>query len=218
MPFAIFLASRKRNAKCHDIKRKTKRKTEKGEKEEKIMASTGYKLFRTLRNKPGKLFPLYVYADKEVPIGEWVDAECGIITKNGNVKSLLGPLAYRPGWHINDGCPYVTHIYSIHGGKKYQKDNTVWCEVEYSDDIDYQEEANLAGTNKKGKIIPRKAYLKKIPENGCYHYKTSPSMYGEWIIAGCMKIVRVLSFEEVKELCAKHGLTPLEPYKKEKKK
>ena len=34
----------------------------------------GYKLFRT---KNGKLYPLYVLANKETPVGEWIEAECG---------------------------------------------------------------------------------------------------------------------------------------------
>ena len=98
----------------------------------------------------------------------------------------------------------------MHDGKKYQKDSTVWAEVEYSDEIDYQPEADKAGRNKKGKIIRKNACLRHIPENGCYRYKTSPSMYGEWIIAGQMKITRILSNEEVKEICRAHGLEPLE--------
>lgn len=180
------------------------------------MPSKGYKLFRTVKSKPGKLFPLYVFADEETPVGIWLEARCGEKDEKGKVKSRLGALAYRPGWHINDKCPYVTHIYSVHNGQRYQKNNTVWCEVEYSDDVCYQKEADEAGRNKEGKIIKRNAYLKHVPENGYYRYKTSPNMYGEWIIAGKMKITRILSDEEIEKLCHEHGLEPLKRYRKEK--
>lgn len=60
----------------------------------------GYKLFRT---KNGKLYPLYVLTNKETPVGKWIEAECGEMSENGKVKSKLGELAYRAGWHLNDG-------------------------------------------------------------------------------------------------------------------
>ena len=44
-----------------------------------------YKLFRV---KSGALFPLYVLSDKEVPIGQWIPAECGELTENGKVKDI----------------------------------------------------------------------------------------------------------------------------------
>lgn len=47
----------------------------------------GYKLFRT---KNGKLYPLYVLANKETPVGKWIEAECGEMSENGKVKSRLG--------------------------------------------------------------------------------------------------------------------------------
>lgn len=169
----------------------------------------GYKLFR-IKNE--KLYPLYVYANTSLEMNKWLKAKCGVMLENGKVKSRLGPLAYRPGWHINDKVPYVEHIYSVHNGQKFQKEGTVWAEVEYSDSVNYQGEADKAGMNKKGKVIGRNAFLKKVPENGCYRYKTSPSMYGEWIIAGEMKIIRILSDEEVIELCHKEGLEPLPRY------
>ena len=176
------------------------------------MTAKGYKLLRINKNEPGKLFPLYVYADEETPIGVWIDAKEGPSTENGKVWSRLGELAYRPGWHINDRLPYVTHIYSTHNGKKYLRDNCVWCEVEYNDDVLYQDAANEAGRNKKGVVIPKNAYLKYIPKNGYYKYKTSPSMYGEWVISGEMRVVRVMSDEEVYELCARNGFESLRRY------
>ncbi|MGN0241464.1 MAG: hypothetical protein ACI4CS_07240 [Candidatus Weimeria sp.] len=172
----------------------------------------GYKLFMTKKSRPGELFPLYVFAEKPLPMGVWLDAEEGIKDGRGRVKSRLGSLCFRPGWHINENCPYAVHIYSVHDGKKYQKDGTVWCEVEYSDDIDYQPEADKNGIHPNGKYVGRDAYLKHIPVNGYYRYKTSPQMYGRWIIAGKMKIVRTLTDDEVIRLCHAYDLEPLQRY------
>ena len=172
----------------------------------------GYKLFRVKKSEPGKIFPLYVYADRAIPIGEWLDAEDGPITENGKVKSRLGELAFRPGWHINDKVPYVEHIFSRHNGIKYLRDDCQWYEVEYITDINYQDEANEAGKNRSGKIVPVKAFLKHVPVNGFYRYKTTPMMYGEWIIAGSMRVIRAMSDDEVFELCSKYGLKSLPRY------
>lgn len=173
----------------------------------------GYKLFRLKNNK---LYPLYVTADKEMPIGVWIDAECGEITANGKVKSKLGELAYRPGLHINGEIPYVTHIgiKDSTGKIAYMKPDHVWCEFEYSDEINYQDEANECGLNKKGKIIPKNAYIKHIPVNGYYRYKTNPNMTGEWIIAGSMKILKIMDDNEVFDICKANGVTPLPRYNK----
>ena len=92
------------------------------------------------------------------------------------------------------------------------KDGTVWCEVEYSDDIDYQKEADRNGIHPNGRFVERDAYLKHVPTNGFYRYKTSPQMYGRWIIAGKMKIVRILTDREVCDICSRYGLTPLQRY------
>ena len=166
--------------------------------------ATGYKLFRM---KKGKLYPLYVLADEPLPVGEWLEAKAGERTQSGKVKSRLGELAFRPGWHIND-LPYVEHIYSVHDGKKYLKDGCVWCEVEYLTDRDYSKEAFDAGW-KNGKWSAVRAYLDRVPEGGCYRYRTSPAMFGEWAIAGSMKIVRIVDDEEVVKICEDRGLSPL---------
>lgn len=164
----------------------------------------GYKLFRYSK---GNLYPLYVLANNPIPIGVWLDAEEGPITERGKVKSRLGELAYRPGWHINYDAPYVNHIYSIHNGVRYQKDGTVWGEVEYRGK-DYQEKANERGWL-KGKWSPVRAQLDCVPVGGYYRYKTNPNMEGSWIIAGEMKVNRILSDDEVVKLCNECGYEPL---------
>jgi hypothetical protein len=67
-----------------------------------------YKLFRTDPRKPGELFPLFVNADKSIPTGRWYKAEVGPPDGDG-VKSKIGRLAFRPGWHSGD-LPVATHI------------------------------------------------------------------------------------------------------------
>lgn len=175
----------------------------------------GYKLFRTKKSEPEKLSPLFVDANTEIPIGEWIDAKCGEQTNNGKVKSLLGALCYRPGWHLNADIPHVTHIgiKGESGNIEYLNPDHIWCEVEYSTEINYQDEANFNGTNKKGIIIPKNAYLTHIPTNGYYRYKTNPNMFGEWIIAGSIKVNRIISDNEVTEICSKYGVQPLPRYK-----
>jgi len=67
-----------------------------------------YKMFRVDPKQPGKLFPLFVDPYTPVPMNEWMEAKEGEMS-NGKVKSKIGPLAYRPGWHAGD-LPLATHI------------------------------------------------------------------------------------------------------------
>lgn len=167
-----------------------------------MKTAIGYKLFRVSKRYPGKLFPLYVNANMEIPIGEWIMAAPGERLENGKVKSKLGPLRFRPGFHINDIAPYVSHIgQKVDGKITYMRPDTVWAEVEYQTDIDYCEEAKANGVMDSGKFNYIKADLDYIPVHGFYRYKTSPMMTGEWIIAGEMKVLRVLDDQEVKQIC-----------------
>ena len=164
-----------------------------------------YKLFRTKKNDPETLYPLFVNANKPVPINEWVTAEVGPVAASGKVKSKLGELAYRPGWHAGD-LPIATHI----GGKSqpglkapdYRRPGEVWAEVEMPADVNWQDIANQrARLNKAGKIIPSTAHITdEIPLGGHYRYKTSPNMEGNWLIGGEMKVNRVLTDEEVQAI------------------
>ena len=180
-----------------------------------------YKMFRVDPKQKGKLFPLFVNANDEVAIGTWLDAEVGELTKEGKVKSKIGNLAYRPGWHMGD-LPIATHI-----GDKYNFDkgavdaslkkptarsaNHVWAEVEVAADVDWQKEANArASKTKDGKVIPRTAHITdQVPVDGYYRYKTNPNMTGEWLISGSIKVNRVLTDQEVKAINDKAGVADL---------
>lgn len=171
---------------------------------------SAYKLFR---QKGDDLYPLFVNANKPVPMGEWLEAESGPLI-GGKVKSSLGPLAYRPGWHAGD-LPIATHI----GGKSqpglkapdYRPDNQVWAEVLMPDDVDWQTEALArAQRSKAGNIIPRTAHITdQIPLGGHYRYKTNPNMTGEWLIGGSMKVNRVLPDDEVRAVNEGAGVSDL---------
>lgn len=156
----------------------------------------GYKLFRVTRKHPGKLYPMFVLADQETEMGVWLPAREGIRLPDGKVKSRLGPLCFRPGWHLSD-LPLATHIGVKKDGKvRYQRPDTVWCECEYSDHIHYHPET----------------YLKTVPLNGFYRFKTSLQMYGDWVIAGSIRVLRVLPDAEVDAILRDRGITPMPRY------
>lgn len=167
-----------------------------------------YKLFRVVK---GELFPLYVNRNKSIPMGIWLDAEEGERLPSGKVKASLGKgLKFRPGWHLSDE-PYAEHIgiKDSEGNIVAMHPNQVWCEVEYNDQISYQLEATDNGINPKtGKFSAVKADLAHIPKGGYYRYKTNPKMVGEWIIAGEMKVNRILDWDEVDRICRANGHEP----------
>ena len=183
-----------------------------------------YKLFKVKKGFPGELFPLFVGADTSVTTGDWIDAKAGELKKDKKtgkqmVKSTLGPLAYRPGWHAGDS-PMATHIGSKanKSDKKptFRSENHVWAEVEVSNDVDWQKVANERATKTKdGRINVGTAHITdQVPLGGFYRYKTNPNMTGNWIISGNMKVNRVLSEKEVKDLNKKMGTEDL-PRKEE---
>ena len=172
-----------------------------------------YKLFRIDKKRPGQLFPLFVNANQPIPMGQWLAAESGPITTGGKVKSKLGPLAYRPGWHAGD-APVATHIGGKNTGEKapsYRPDNQVWAEVEVANDVDWQSVANeRARVGKNGKLVLSTAHITdQVPHGGMYRYKTNPNMRGNWIISGEMKVNRILSDAEVQRINESFGFHDL---------
>ena len=159
------------------------------------------------------LYPLFVNHDKEVPVGKWLHADMGGADpkKPTHVKSKLGPLAMRPGWHSGD-LPVATHI----GGKthaglskpNYRPDHQVWAQVEHPADHDWQSVANSRGKGVKAHITDQ------VPNHGHYRYKTNPNMTGNWIISGQMKVNRILPDHEVEAINKKAGTADLPRLKK----
>jgi hypothetical protein len=175
-----------------------------------------YKLFRTHPKHPGKLFPLFVDANEPIEQGKWLAAQAGEMSGE-KVKSKIGPLAYRPGWHAGD-LPIATHIgeKSNAGLKKpdVRPSNHVWAEVEMPNDVDWHSEAQRRGTNAAGHVVPVKAHITdQLPVRGHYRYKTNANMTGNWLIGGEMKVNRVLPDEEVAAINKAAGTADL-PRKK----
>ena len=146
-----------------------------------------YKLFR-IKNE--KLYPMFVYATEEMPLGEWINAKVGELKDETHVKSRLGALSLRPGFHSCE-VPFTDWIGKKgEDGKLYQRQDTVWCECEVLGN-------QLNITERYG--------LRTIPD-GWYYFKTKPKQIFPWIISDKIKINRILSDEEVQNICEKNGV------------
>ena len=159
-----------------------------------------YKLFRMVN---GALYPLYVFANEALPMGEWLNAKAGEQNAQGKVKSKIGALSYRAGFHACE-YPVATHI----GGKSkaglkkpdYRKAEQVWAEVEFETTVDYQKEADNH---------PKKCIVDKVPLHGVYYFQTNKQAVCRWVIGGTMKINRILSDDEVASINNIVGLKDL---------
>lgn len=159
-------------------------------------------LYKQFNFKDGILHPLFVDREQEVPVGVWLTAQVARRNAMGKVLSKLGPLAFRPGWHLCE-VPYAPHIGIKEDGKiKYMHDNTVWCLVEVYDEVDYTIDAHARGV-RNGKFIARDACLDTLPVNGYYWYNTNPTAFGNWAIAHRIRVIRILDDDEVEDICWK---------------
>jgi len=149
---------------------------------------TTYKLLR-IRN--GRLYPLFVETDREMKIGEWLEAGIGEKADDTHVKSKLGPLSLRPGFHSTQ-VPLTDWIGKRDGDRLIQRKDTVWCECEV--DGDQVEVKNRYG-------------LRTVPE-GWYFFRTRPKQPFPWIISKRIFIRRVLDPEEIARICRAHGVEP----------
>ena len=181
----------------------------------------GYKVF-VLKN--GQLYPPMV-ANPDgagTPIGVWLDADAAPIagtSKTGRpqvkaggkgTQGGSGQLAYRPGWHLGT-IPYALQFNrkDDSGQRSLFPANFVWAEVEYADDVDYQQEAHDEGVNDNGNYQHSLAGLKHVPTDGSYKYRTNPDpRTDEWIITGAMRVNRILSRAEVDEMVRQAGREP----------
>lgn len=150
----------------------------------------------------------------DTPVGVWLDAEIGAWAKNEdgtprtntygrlsvqNAKSKSQPLAFRPGWHLGE-YPLAGQFVLADGT---QRDDLVYCEVEMSADYNYQLQAMSYGMNVKGSgkdYDTTQAGLPEIPVNGYYKYRTNPTKGEPWYIAGSIKVTRILTDAECREI------------------
>lgn len=181
----------------------------------------GYKVF-VLKN--GELYPPMVANPngEATPVGVWLDADAAPVagqskTGRSQVKAGgkgtqggSGKLAYRPGWHLGE-IPYALQFNrnDENGERTLFPANFVWAEVEYANDVDYQEEAMSYGYNQNGKFQHSYAGLPRVPENGAYRYRTNPNPDTDpWIITGAMRVKRLLTPTEVDEIVKAAGREP----------
>ena len=151
---------------------------------------TTYKLFRI---KNGKLFPLYVESNREMPIGEWLVAGCGVCVDATHVKAsgCGGKLSLRPGFHSTT-VPFTDWIgKKMADGTLAQRNDTVWCECQ----IDGQQ-IDVTSKNGSRELL-----------NGWYYFRTNAKQKDPWIISKLLKIVRVLERADVERICRENGLT-----------
>ena len=148
-----------------------------------------YKLFRVKKNK---LYPLYVFANEEVKTGEWLDAKVGELADSTHVKSKLGALSLRPGWH-STMLPWTDWIGKRDSdGKLMRRQDSVWCECEV-------EGEEIKVTSRYG--------LRELPA-GYYYFKTNSKQKDPWIISNKIKVNRILTESEVNEICLRNNVEP----------
>ncbi|MBQ9632945.1 MAG: hypothetical protein IJV04_08565 [Lachnospiraceae bacterium] len=147
-----------------------------------------YKLFRI---RDGDLYPLYVEAGRKVRQGVWEEARVGRLTPDGrHVYGRTGLLSARPGWHSTE-VPFTDWIGRKGAdGRLYQWCGTAWTECEVDG----------------GQIIVTDRYgLRTVPD-GWYYFRTNPKQDRPWIISGRIKVIRILTHDEVAEICGEHGI------------
>ncbi len=156
-----------------------------------------YKLCQTNPDHPGKVFPLYVEAENEFPIGKWSIGEF-VHIKKGKQKDM--DLTYRPGLHAL-WKPDSKHIQmegkvrtKVGNRVRLVKAPRVWARVELSADVNWQKLAETTRTKDIRAMIPRGGY---------YLWKRPPREGGMWYIAGEMKVHKVLSDAEVNDIMSK---------------
>lgn len=193
-----------------------------------VKTKKAYKLMIRKRGDDN-LYPLFVLNKEPIPTEVWIEAkmgESGPPTQTGDarVKSSLGPLAARGGFHsglfpsshhiggrgVNDPKKYGFGAIDPESGRykavSYRKQDQVWVEVEVPDDVDWTTEARKRGTKEDGTFVDKDAEIRdRVPTGGQYPYKTNPSMVGHWVVSGGIKINRVLSTEEVARLNEEMG-------------
>lgn len=192
------------------------------EDEPPINTGIGYKVFYL---KDGKLYPPMVANPDgaDTPTGVWLDADAAPVSgqsKTGRPQGKAGgrgtqggsgQLSYRPGWHLGE-IPYAlqfNRLDSETGERELFPKDFIWAEVEYANDVNYQQEAMSYGYTENGNFRHSYAGLPRVPENGAYTYRTNPNPETDpWIITGAMKVNRLLTPTEVDEMVREAGREP----------
>lgn len=148
--------------------------------------------YKLMRIKEGRLYPMFVDSKTEMPIGEWLKAEVGPAVDETHVKSRIGNLSLRPGFH-STRLPFADWIGKKgDDGKLYQSPDTVWCQCTV-------EGNQVTEFGRNG--------LRTVP-NGWYFFKTNRAQVDPWIISDKIRIDKILTDEEVRDICLELGHEP----------
>lgn len=174
-----------------------------------------YKLMRVSR--AGLLHYPFAPDSSPVPVGEWQEAkDLSTEGNDGRRMSLRfrggsrGRMKARPGFHLCT-APYAPHI-GVGGTPSHHElmgSDEVWCEVEIDESRDYTSEAWKRSIEKHRKLVARDADLDYVPRHGYYWYNTNPHSTLPWVIAGEMKILRVVPDDEVRSIVESIGEKPM---------
>lgn len=151
-----------------------------------------YKLFRV---KGTKLYPLYVNAKESVPFHKWIKSKPGELVDETHVKAsgCGGKLALRSGYHSTT-IPFTDWIGEKQDdGSLAQRKDCVWCECEVKGD-------EVESKTRQGYRI--------VPEDSWYYFKTNSKQNKPWIISDWIKVTKILSNEEVADICRANGIEP----------
>lgn len=150
------------------------------------------KTYKLLRIKKGILYPLYVDYSTPLPVGEWLTAKVGEKADDKHVKSRLGKLSLRPGYHSTK-VPFADWIGKRGAdGKLYKAPDTVWCECSVCGD-------QITDIGSNG--------MREVPD-GWYYFKTNRAQPEPWIVSKHLRIDRILTDEEVDKICREYGWEP----------
>lgn len=142
---------------------------------------TMYKLFEQ-DMRDGKLYPLFIGKKKETKTNIWIPAE--IITDHKG-------FAHRPGWHTGaiPAAPWLMGMNGLYNSGRGKNFRRVWCEVETNDTVDYTETVQN---------LPKKCFTDQLPEGGFYFFRETGGHV--WVITDAIKIVRILSEDDRKQI------------------
>ena len=151
-----------------------------------------YKLFRV---KGTKLYPLYVNAKESISFHKWIKSKPGELVDETHVKAsgCGGKLALRSGFHSTT-IPFTDWIGEKQDdGSLAQRKDCVWCECEVKGD-------EVESKTRQGYRI--------VPEDSWYYFKTNSKQNEPWIISDWIKVTKILSNEEVADICRANGIEP----------